>query len=484
VNRASMFQGGTPAVGDKSTCGGNAVACQMTCSDVCPTRDLALAVQDRDDFFSLPEETRNKVIEDVRVSQDAVNTIRFDATEAFNAGSDKLKEGTADLQTAYDAKQADAGLTPNDEGFDATVPEMTITAADMANLMDAEVVGTSRDVHYLRHSLSKDSAEKAVDFYQGVSNGAHFYSTEAEPDTYKAMQLDTDLWIAIDAQGPVRDSGRKARMAHTVQSFSSVSDFILADANKVLAAISDSGATIVSFAGPTAVAADDSLDFGSAAGGFKITDVVMRGGSTYINLDGDHFSGVAPETVAVAISASMTRMAMFTRSEALRLAIHFRPTTTWSPTISPTLSPTQTPSASPTLSPTASADFLAANLIPIAAGGGGFLLLVILIVVICVVATGGGKGSQAPKDRSTVAFENPMYDDPAKLNAGNSGQVPQDGGLYDEPTMNLSDDKENPMYTSNEDVVEESNTDSAGGYLDVEPDGDDDEEDDSDGEDE
>ena len=115
----------------------------------------------------------------------------------------------------------------------------------------------------------------------------------------------------------------------------------------------------------------------------------------------------------------------------------------------------------------------AANLIPIAAGGGGGLLLLIIIIVLVIVILGGKKKNTSKDDgRNVVAFENPMYDDPAKNGA--APKAVQDTGMYDEPTF---DPKANPMYSSNDDEINENKGD---GYLDVQPDQDDDDEEDED----
>jgi hypothetical protein len=104
------------------------------------------------------------------------------------------------------------------------------------------------------------------------------------------------------------------------------------------------------------------------------------------------------------------------------------------------------------------------------------LLCIICILIVVVMkkggakeAAGGGMGQQ-----NVVAFENPMYDDPTQ--GGGGMGAPDDGGLYDEPAFNMGDgEKANPMYASNENVGKEG-----GGYLDVQPDGDDDDDDDDD----
>lgn len=77
--------------------------------------------------------------------------------------------------------------------------------------------------------------------------------------------------------------------------------------------------------------------------------------------------------------------------------------------------------------------------------------------------------SKQTDNRTVVAFENPMYDDPAQSTNPNYEAAPEHGeGLYDEPAYNaqssLATAKSNPMYESTENMNEE------GGYLDVAPD--------------
>jgi len=105
--------------------------------------------------------------------------------------------------------------------------------------------------------------------------------------------------------------------------------------------------------------------------------------------------------------------------------------------------------------------------------GGAFLLIVIIVIVVrrrkSKTASSSSKGKRAD-DRTVVAFENPMYDDP-----GNAPQPTYDNsalrahdseGLYDEPAFN-SINKTNPVYQSTEELNEGG--DGAGGYLDVAP---------------
>ncbi len=98
---------------------------------------------------------------------------------------------------------------------------------------------------------------------------------------------------------------------------------------------------------------------------------------------------------------------------------------------------------------------------------------------------------QTSDDRTVVAFENPMYDDPAvtisfmktdfqTTGAGSQptydSSMPAEGGegLYDEPAFNSSA-KANPVYQSTEDLaaggeyVDGDGVQKGDGYLDVSP---------------
>eukprot|EP00911_Craspedida_sp_UC1_P000262 UC1_evm1s201 len=126
------------------------------------------------------------------------------------------------------------------------------------------------------------------------------------------------------------------------------------------------------------------------------------------------------------------------------------------------------------------------SIIPIAAGAGAGALLIIIIVIVVVrkkkSAAGGGLGRvNKESQRSVVAFENPMYDDPTSGGAAAASAMPDydapggDEGLYDEPAFNNAQEKSNPMYQSNEDLaglaaggVAASSEEEEGGYLDVE----------------
>jgi len=111
----------------------------------------------------------------------------------------------------------------------------------------------------------------------------------------------------------------------------------------------------------------------------------------------------------------------------------------------------------------------------VAALAGGGLLLIVIIILIIVLRRRGPERTHREKplktqttDRTVVAFENPMYDDPTtNPTATYEAPAEEDEGLYDEPAFNASE-KANPMYQSNENIAEAIDEE-GGGYLDVAP---------------
>jgi hypothetical protein len=128
----------------------------------------------------------------------------------------------------------------------------------------------------------------------------------------------------------------------------------------------------------------------------------------------------------------------------------------------------------------ASEESSSASMLPIIAGAaaGVVVLAVIIIVVMVRRRKQGGSGKKAD-DRTVVAFENPMYDDPSQQAAQpdyeSAGDHVHEEGLYDEPAFsNL--DKSNPVYQSTEGIDAggdagylEDGAAEEGGYLDVAP---------------
>jgi len=205
-------------------------------------------------------------------------------------------------------------------------------------------------------------------------------------------------------------------------------------------------------------------------GQFKFANVGVSGKLT---MDGGALLA-SPAVVNMVFSSVCTKFALNFHVQELDAQIVDLAKAISSKTVSPTVTPTAFPSMSPTFSPTSvELGLLEGSMGPVIYGAGGGAILVILIIIIVCLVGGGSKKSSNKADRNVVAFENPMYDDPTAAQGGNvQQQVDEDGGLYDEPTFNAgANDKENPMYQSNENEME---TTEGGGYLDVEPDDEDD----------
>jgi len=224
----------------------------------------------------------------------------------------------------------------------------------------------------------------------------------------------------------------------------------------------------------TATAYDDTNDFGSAVGAYRLNGLEVNG-KIYENNEGELFSAIDESYLAKVVALSMFKVTMFVKEYRWKELLRDHPTTTVSPTMSPTTTPTLSPTTTPTLSPTSDVAFLESAMgLGVVAGGAGFifLLIVIIIIVIVVLKKGGSKQNDQYPSSERVAFENPTYED----NKHNPTYSSQDGlnepadGLYDEPTM----------VTQNGDGYPDSGAD---GYLEVQED-DSTDEDDSDLEDE
>eukprot|EP00052_Salpingoeca_macrocollata_P027479 m.261116 g.261116 ORF g.261116 m.261116 type:complete len:908 (+) comp22745_c3_seq2:2306-5029(+) len=103
--------------------------------------------------------------------------------------------------------------------------------------------------------------------------------------------------------------------------------------------------------------------------------------------------------------------------------------------------------------PAASSSSSTSSLPVIAGAAVGVIVLLVLVALVVVRRRRSGPSSRPAKtsDRTVVAFENPMYDDP------NSKATPiygsgDGGGLYDEPAMAT---KQNPIFSSREDLTQE-----------------------------
>lgn len=103
-----------------------------------------------------------------------------------------------------------------------------------------------------------------------------------------------------------------------------------------------------------------------------------------------------------------------------------------------------------------------------AAAGGGVLLLALIAFFVVRRRRSSASAKKGEPDRTVVAFENPMYDDPTQAQPvydQSQAALHDSEGLYDEPAFNQTAAKQNPIYQSQEDLA------GAGGdgYLDVAP---------------
>jgi len=109
------------------------------------------------------------------------------------------------------------------------------------------------------------------------------------------------------------------------------------------------------------------------------------------------------------------------------------------------------------------------------AAAAGVVILVLVIVALIIYNRRKRRPNAVARadDRTVVAFENPMYDDPAHGSAPVYDSTNQNDheGLYDEPAFQQQQKKDNPLYQSTE-GLDQAVYDSAGdqqadGYLDV-----------------
>jgi len=117
----------------------------------------------------------------------------------------------------------------------------------------------------------------------------------------------------------------------------------------------------------------------------------------------------------------------------------------------------------------------------IGAAVGGIILLALIILLLLRRRRSRqthDNSSKSVQDRTVVAFENPMYDDPAHVQPVYDSTLTGLGhgdseGLYDEPAFNAGN-KHNPIYQSHEDIIGGGGGGGGAGgggdgYLDVAP---------------
>jgi len=153
------------------------------------------------------------------------------------------------------------------------------------------------------------------------------------------------------------------------------------------------------------------------------------------------------------------------------------------PTVPVTTAPVVVATTNSVSSDASSSSGGGSSIIPIIAAVVGGVVILALIIIILLRRKNRNNNSQVKKtdDRTVVAFENPMYDDPATNSATaqptyDSAAVHDSEGLYDEPAFNQASNKANPVYQSTEDLTGAGYMEQVGGgqkggdgYLDVNP---------------
>merc|ERR1719272_26764 len=188
-----------------------------------------------------------------------------------------------------------------------------------------------------------------------------------------------------------------------------VNPFVFMDANAILSRYRISGDetwNIASTHWGGYTAEDPAVNFDAANGAFEWHGLVISGCRVYTDEDGQHRPLVAPAVLEAILSATMTKMSLYQRELYLRGVVHNMPTTT-------TTAPA---SASDSESDDAAGFPMMIIIIAVVA------VLVVVAIIIVVVnkkddkdGDGKKKGSEA---RGVVSFENPMYDDPTAADSG------------------------------------------------------------------
>merc|ERR1719272_1705606 len=132
----------------------------------------------------------------------------------------------------------------------------------------------------------------------------------------------------------------------------------------------------------------------------------------------------------------------------------------------PTASPTPSPVAAPTSPPTSTDSSSSSS--ATATGSVIIGVVVFIVILVAIVALFLVYRSKKAKqdDHKVVSFENPMYDDTENVASAAAGN---DGGYMDVPM------KHNPTFNESD----EEDNHGGNGYLDVQPNGEDEDEDDN-----
>jgi hypothetical protein len=324
---------------------------------------------------------------------------------------------------------------------------------DMRNIPSTAVGGLASDWTRGRIAtyLTNDRAQVTARYFQNAKNDDVTAAVWEAPDTYAA---NTSKGVLLSARA------RRTAANAAGENANKMIARVIEGANKLTRSAGGStSATIRDIASLTCGSywPEDSTDR-FAQGACVATDITLLSNTLYYSIPDEDdenatkaISLVTPAIFESTLGLVITQMSMHAVGVMLNESI-VRTDNAWTAFTAP--SATEEEEGLP--------------MMIIIAAGAGCLLLTIIVVVI-VVMSGGEKEEKS--SRNVIAFENPMYDDPTESGGGNF-DAGEDGGLYDEPSFQ-ADNKQNPAYSSEENVANPG----AGGYLDVEPDDSDDDDD-------
>ena len=485
--------GDSPSIGGSSRLCGGPDSCERSCMDICNAFELGEASSNLDEFWNLTAADRDNIIAQTTEELGQVMGLRDGPIQDFMDNEFVLIAALRQWQTEFE-DGIDADTIDNDGATGrGTIHNLQVTTNQMTSWMEEAAIGGAADLHRLENHLTVKEAADTWSWFAG-------------------MTMDQALWNLIDDQDSLTTTapltttaagGRKARqggmdgggmstgtggtggggsMGTSMgagdigatalaqaqpapnNAAQTVNPFVFMDANRFLGRYEVSAGenwNIASTHWGGNVPEDAAINFDAANGAFEWHGLVITGCRIYTDEDGQHRPLVAPVVLEAILSSTMTKMSLYQRELYLRGVVHNMPTTT-----------TTLPASA-----SSSEDAAGISMMTIIIAAVAVLLIVIICIIVVVARKGDDDGDGRAKSsevRGVVAFENPMYDDP-KDEGSNAPGSGGGSGLYDEPSFEGDDEqagKANTMYNSNEKTAEK------GGYLDVQPD-DEDEEDDS-----
>jgi len=407
----------------------DAATCAELCYDSCAP-DVVHDPAAPDDFFL-------HKLELARVASLHMN-LNKDALDALNA-VDYGKE----LKKKADGMSVD-GMTQSTETM-----SVSVSSANLADWVeDSKILEDRTQINTIRFSLTNEVAAKALGWLEGMSSSEQEgLWKEIDSSETESINRVEDSWDFFNGKNCKKNGLAKA-----------VEGMETAAAGKFTLTLSNSEYTTVTVVPANAGEASD-----DSPGAFHFKNFSV---ATMYNDDGE--SVMTEEMTQMLFSSVVTKFVLYYNTKTAGMEVEALVAKINAKTLAPTVTPTSSPSMSPTIIELGLLEGANATLV-FGGAGAGLLLIILIIVIICLSAGGSGNKGKPDETRNVVAFENPMYDDPA-ASKGMKNDASEDPGLYDEPSFNAQE-KENPMYQSNE------NVESSGGYLDVEPDDDDDDED-------